>query len=242
MRRAVRRARPPCARLDRHRHGGRGRAGEGDRLDLRSRRQLAHGEVEGVDGAHGERAARDADEVVAAVPAHREPSRAIGREADPRARAESGVVGGDRLDLDVEVEARERAQLVPHATRLERALGRDRDVLVVAAAAAPRPGVGAGRRDAVGRGLEHLGDVRARPGRVLLGHLGQHPLALDPVADEHHPAVGRARDEAAAGRGCAQSELDRRHCAHPSTRRGGGVRLRPSGRTRRRASPRSAHG
>ena len=80
-----------------------------------------------------------------------------------------------------------------------------RDVLEVAAAAQPGPGVRARRRHPVGRGAQHRNGIRTDEplAGAGLGDPGEHPLAGDRVAHEEDlpvvardavPAVGDRRD------------------------------------------------
>ena len=75
---------------------------------------------------------------------------------------------GHRLDRHVHVEPGEPLQLLAHDRRLQRPLGRERDVLEVAAAARVRARERAGRGDPVGRRLEHLDGVGPQEPVALL--------------------------------------------------------------------------
>ena len=91
-----------------------------------------------------------------------------------------------RVDL-VRGQPTEPGQLLAHDGRLQFALGRRLDVLEVAAAAAIRSGVRARRRDPVRRTRsQDLDGVGPQVTLALLGDLGEHPLAGQGVADEHH--------------------------------------------------------
>jgi hypothetical protein len=76
-----------------------------------------------------------------------EPAVRVGGEGDPAAPAE-GVVG-QPLDHDRALHAGKPAQLLLDEQRLDAALRGEGDVLVVAPAAATRPGEGARRLDPV---------------------------------------------------------------------------------------------
>ena len=115
------------------------------------------------------------------------------------------VVAGDRLDVDVDLEVGQPRELLAHDVGLERPLARQRDVLEVAAAAQPRAGIRARRRDPVGRGVEHLDGVRAHEPLAGAGSVTRatHPLAgegvpheddLALVAGDAVPAVGDRGD------------------------------------------------
>jgi hypothetical protein len=164
-----------------------------------------------------DRAVPDVDDLVRAVRA--EPGQAVraDRELDPGAPAEPRLVGlgdhgrlgdlggaalvaGQRLDRDlaVELEPGHPAQLLGDDGRFERALGGQRRVLPIAAAAAARVRVRARRLHPVGRGLANLDRVGpGEPGRDL-GHPREHPLAGQRVPHEQHrQAVGPGNAPAA---------------------------------------------
>ena len=124
---------------------------------------------------------------------------AVDRHADPRAPAQPVHVAGHRLDLDFDLQAGQARQLFGDPEGLEPPLGREVDVLEVAAAAASGPGVRAGRRDAVGGGGQDLDGVRPQVGGRFRGDPGPHPLAGEGMADEHDLAVGRPGHAPAAG-------------------------------------------
>ncbi len=92
---------------------------------------------------------------------------------------------GPQRDL---AEAPEALQAVAHLLFLERQLGRVRQVLQTAAAAPAE--VGARRRDAVGRGDQHLLDGGAAEPAARLGQPDPKPVAGQPAADEDDVAVG----------------------------------------------------
>ena len=71
------------------------------------------------------------------------------REPDPGPPAQPGGVSGERLHGDLTVQAGDPPQLLPDHLRLEPALRLGAGVLPVAAAAAVRAGMGAGRLDPV---------------------------------------------------------------------------------------------
>ena len=101
------------------------------------------------------------------------------------------AIAWHRLHEHVDVEACETRELFPDDIALQAPLGRQQDVLEVAAPAAPRPGPGAGRRDPLGRTLQDLDGVAARVSvaRAPLGDQDADPLARQGVADEHHAAL-----------------------------------------------------
>ena len=121
-------------------------------------------------------------------------------------------VPGHRLDLDVDVELRQPGELLHDHRGLEGALGGQRDVLEVAAAAQARPGVRARRLDPVGRGVEHLDGVAA-PEPVALGALGDlddDAFAGQRVPHEHDAValLHDAGDAVAAVRDRADGDLE----------------------------------
>ena len=189
--------------------GHRWAAVEGHHLDVGAGRPLLVSEIEGADGVHSERAAVDAHDVVAPVPAHPETAELVDAETDPGPVPEARL--RHRLDHHGVVDLRHPPELLGEQLGLEVTLERGIDVLVVAAAAATGSGGGARRADALGGSLEDLDGLRARPAGVLLGDLGDHALAGQAMADEQHPAPGIAGHEPAACRRSSQHHLNRRH-------------------------------
>ena len=165
------------------------RDGAGDHLDL-GRSWPPRGEHAGRDdGGIGDGAVGDRLHVVGPVAAEAGPPVTVHRQPYPAAPAEAAMVPRDGLHLHGPLHAGEPPQLLLHAGRLQAALGLERHVLVVAAAAATRPGVRAGRFDPVGRPGEHLHRVGPR---VRRGHGRDpcpHPFTRKGVAHEDHPAA-----------------------------------------------------
>ena len=151
--------------------------------------------VHGVVGrGAGDQAVVDLDHVVRPVLAHPPPPAGQVDVPLPGPPAQPVRVASHRLHAHVELEAGQPGELLADHVRLERPLPRRRDVLEVAAAAAARAGVRAGRVDPVRRGLRHLDGV-ATPEPVPVGPLGDlddDPLAGQRVPHEDHPtrAVG----------------------------------------------------
>ncbi len=134
-----------------------------------------------------------------ATPTHRHPH--------PAAPAEARGVPGDLLDHHLTLQAGHPGQLFLDPRRLEPALGSERDVLVVAATTAARPGVRARGVDPVGRGLHDGHGICPQVGAADLGHPGPDPLTGQRVPDEDDPPVRRPGHAAAAGRHRADQEL-----------------------------------
>ncbi len=118
------------------------------------------------------------------------------------------VVARDGLHLDGPVDLGDAAQLLLDELRLQPALGRQVDVLEVAAAAAAGTGVRAGRHDPVRRRLQHLDGVGAQEVGGLAGDPCADPLPRQAVPDEDDPAVGRPADARATGGDAAQLEVE----------------------------------
>ena len=123
-----------------------------------------------------------------------------------QAQIDVGVVAGDRFHHEVghervgRIEVSQPHELLADDGRLQLALGRERDVLEVAAAAEVGTGVLAGRRDPVWRGGQDRHGVAA-PEPVSLGALGDlddHLLAGQCVPGEHDPALPRKPDDEVA--------------------------------------------
>ena len=162
----------------------------------------------------------------------RRPGRPSGETAKPTRVRQPRPPGapGTSSTTTSRVDAGRAAQLLGDQAGLERALAGEVDVLPVAAAAAARPGVRAGRLDPVGRGLEHRGRRRpAGTSRSPEVTRARHPLVRQRVPDEDHPAVGGAGDAGAAGRGRAGGQLAAR--SRPG-RQGAHVRSLDAGRAR----------
>ena len=169
-----------------------------------------------------DRAVTDVDHLVRPVLA--QPGSAIGahRELDPGPPAESGRVAGHLLHRYLPLDARDAAQLLAHDRCFQLALGRQAGMLPVAAAAASRPGLRAGRLDPAGRGLQDFHGVG--PGQLgrRLGDDGPDPLAGQRMPDEDHLAVIRRPGHAPATmRGLADAQLDQIACVRRVTRGGG---------------------
>ena len=113
----------------------------------------------------------------------------------------------DGLDLHRALQAGDPRQLLGHPERLEPALGAELHVLEVAAPAAPRAGVRARRRDAVGRGRQDLHGVGPQVPGGGGGDPGDDPLTRQGVAHEDDPPVGCPAHAAAAGGDGADLEL-----------------------------------
>jgi hypothetical protein len=122
---------------------------------------------------------------------------AVDVQADARAPAEAVrlVVAGERLDLDLAVDARHAGEGVDDDPALQLALVGEVDVAELGAAdpvlgRAVDGGLGPDVRAAVRGGVEHLDRVGA-PERLLgvLRDARAHPLAGDRVRDEDHPTV-----------------------------------------------------
>ena len=154
------------------------------------------------------------------------PPSGSGRTAGGSASAARPGRPGTGSTVDVHVEPASRENCSRTTSRLERPLPGERDVLEVAAAARVRAGVRAGRRDPVGRRLEHRDRVGA-PEPVALGALGDlqdhrspgcacrtkttrasgrrsratqcPPWATGPTSASNRPHPGRAARRAAAG-------------------------------------------
>ena len=155
----------------------------------------------------GDGALVDVLEPVGAVPAEAHRTAAVHRDAHPAAPAQPGGVAGHRLDLDGPLEPGQALQLLRDPERLQASLRGDVHVLEVAAAAAPGPGVRAGRVDAVGRAGQDLDGIGPQEGGRAGGHPGPDALAGEAVADEDHPAVGVVGHAPPAGRDGAHLEL-----------------------------------
>ena len=115
------------------------------------------------------------------------------------------------------VEATEPYQLLAHDRRLQVALPGERHVLEVAAPAAPRSGVGAGRGDAIGGGYVDADGVAA-PEPVAVGALGDlhdHPLARQRMADEDDAGVGLGEAGDAVPAVGDRADLDLEALPHP---------------------------
>ncbi len=161
-----------------------------------------------------EQAPVDRHDVVRAVLAHPLPAVTEVDVALPGAPAEAAGVARDGLHRDVDVEPGEPLQLLADDVRLQPPLPVEGHVLEVAATARVRSGVGAGRRDPVGVGGQHLDGV-GPPEPVAVGALGDlqhHPLAGQGVPHEHGAAVDPRHAVTAVGH---RPDLDLEPLPHP---------------------------
>ncbi|MGW4793536.1 hypothetical protein ACWEPC_14155, partial [Nonomuraea sp. NPDC004297] len=106
-------------------------------------------------------------DLVRAVPAEAQLAGGGGGELHARTPAEPVLGPRDLLHENLALDARQPAQLLGHDLGLEPPLRLHGGVLPVAAAAAPRARVRAGRDDAVGGGLQDLDGVGPQEARGL---------------------------------------------------------------------------
>src|SRR6266568_4818081 len=135
-----------------------------------------------------DRAGTDLHHVVRPVPAQPGDAVIADGELHPGPPAESGLIAGHRLDGDIPLDAGDAPQLLADNRGLERALGAQAGVLPVAAAAAARMRVRAGRLHPVGRGGQDLHRVGPGEPRCCLGHYGADALSGQRMPDEDHRA------------------------------------------------------
>lgn len=174
------------------------RADPGHHLDL-GRSPPAHRQRAGV--GHGGRrdgAVVDHLDPMGAMAAKPRAALPVHGEANPAAPGQTLTVSGDGFDVHGTGDPGEAGKLLRHVPGLEPTLCRGRHVLIVAPPAAPRPGVGAGRLDPVGRRLQDLDGVGPQEGGRRRGHTGPDALARQGVAHEDHPAVRRVAHAAPA--------------------------------------------
>ena len=107
----------------------------------------------------------------------------------PATPAEPAVISVDGFHLHPALHACQPPQLLLDTGRLQAALAVDRDVLVVAPAAAAGSGVGAGRLDPVRRRRDHLDRVARGIRRGLGGDPCPHSFTRQGMAHEHHPSA-----------------------------------------------------
>ncbi len=178
----------------------------------------------------GQRAVPDVDDLVRAVRAqpghavrtHRElhpgpPAKP--RRALPRRLASCGylswlvvrpwLVPRQRLHDDLVGEAGQPPQVLAEHRGLQRALGGQRHMLPVAAAAAAGMGVRARRLNPVGGPLKDLDGLGAEEPRRDLGHAGDYSLTGQRVPHEHHRKTGGPGDAPPALRYILGHDLDR---------------------------------
>jgi hypothetical protein len=99
-------------------------------------------------------------------------------------------------------DAANAGELVGHDLGLEPQLGTIVDVLPLAAAASAGAKVGARRRDAVRRGLQHLDRAGEGVTALVLGDLDARRLTGQCVGDKDDAALVPAQRRAAVGDGC----------------------------------------
>ena len=137
---------------------------------------------------------------VRAHPARADPAGGVQRPAHPGPPAEA--VAGQRLHRDLALHPGQSVQLLGHHEGLQLALQLGLGVLEVAAAAALRPEMPAGRVDPARIGSQHP-DGLAPAERALadFGDLDDHPLAGQRQPNEDHPPVVAGHAMSAVGDG-----------------------------------------
>lgn len=110
---------------------------------------------------------------------------------DPRAPPQTIGMTGQLLDHGIDVKAGEMSELLPHDSRLEIALCRERNMLEVAAAAPAWPGIPTRRGDAVWGRAANLDGIRPQESvtRLPLRDLGDHLLTREGMAHEEDATV-----------------------------------------------------
>jgi hypothetical protein len=131
---------------------------------------------------------------------------AVHSEADPCPPPEPVLVAFDRFDRDLSLDAGDLPEQFCDARCLQPALRVQLHMLEIAAPAASRSGMWAGRIDPVGRDIEDLDGIRPQVGARLSGDTGPHPLSREGVADEDHLAVGSPAHAAATP--CDRADLE----------------------------------
>jgi hypothetical protein len=155
-----------------------------------------------------EEAVGDRFKIMRAIPVKANDALRINAIADPRTPGETLSVTGDRFDDDTSRETGEARQLLLDPVGLYPALCGEGEVLVVAAAAAPRSRKFAGGSDSVGGGLHDLDRVRSQ---IVAGDLSDpspHKLSLDRMTDEDDTSIGCSGDEASTGADPPDAEFD----------------------------------
>lgn len=144
-----------------------------------------------LDSLVGDEAFGDRDDLVGAM--RSEAGLATGPHGilDPRAPPQTIGMTGQLLDHGVDREAGEVSKLLSDNGRLELALGRDSDVLEVAATTSARPGIRAWWYDAIRGRPDDLDGVRPQESvtRLPLRDLGDHLLTREGMAHEEDATV-----------------------------------------------------